>query len=329
MELEDPLAFLKTKFNEDELIDKIEEAIKEYKGLISKDTAVKIIAKQNGYLVMEKSKISNIKKGMRSVNLEAEIINFFPIYEREGDNSFKCQRVMLKDDSGTIPLVFWNEDITILEKELSLGDKIEIIDAYENNGELNYAYKTKLNIKVKKQPTPINELKEGVCSVKGRIVEIFPDYLYVRDNEEKKMASFKLMDGKDQVRVIVWDNINSYKYLKEGDIIRIESGWFKNEEMHLNNSARVIVLEKAINPDVVIGEIQDIKLQNKELVILIQDKLLFLAENEILNFFGISNLSQDIELNTLFELKKDSIKNKEFSLEIKKEENKLYAYPVV
>ncbi|MFA5382144.1 MAG: hypothetical protein WC356_03185 [Candidatus Micrarchaeia archaeon] len=317
--------FLKIKFNEDKLNEEIENIIKEYNGLINRDTAYKILAKKNGYESKEKITISNIKKGMRSINLDAEVISFFPIYESKGEVPFKCQRIMIKDGTGTIPVVFWNNDINFLEKEIGLGDKIEIIDIYENNGELNYTYRTKVNIKNKIEPIKFTELKDGLCTVKGRIVEIFPDYYYKKNNEEKVMSSFNLMDGKDKIRVIVWDNIEGYKgKLTEGDIIKIESGLFKSGEIHINNFTRVVTLEKAIDSDVVVGKIQDVKLQNEELVIFIEDKLLFLKDKEIFNFLKISDLSEDIRINTIYELKKDELINKEFSFSIIEENNKIY-----
>lgn len=321
---EDCLSFLKNKFNEDILNKKLKDIINEYNGLINIDTAIKILAKQNEFCFSEKQRIADIKKGMRSINLDAEIIKFFPIYERKGDNSFKCQRIMLKDETGTIPLVFWNEDIQKLENELSLGDKIELSDAYENNGELNYTYRTKFNIIEKQEPISISDLKEGICSVKGRIVEIFPEYLYKKNGEIKKMASFKLMQGKEQIRVIIWENLKFYDSFDEGDLIRIESGWFKNGEIHLNEQARVIILEKVKDSDVIKGEIKDIKLQLDELVVLVADKLLFLKLDQIPSLFKMSSISNDIKIETLLELKKDFLKNNEFSFTTFKQEGKVY-----
>ncbi|MFA5750594.1 MAG: hypothetical protein WC895_05290, partial [Candidatus Shapirobacteria bacterium] len=83
-------------------------------------------------------------------------------------------------------------------------------------------------------------------------------------------------------------------------------------------------LEKAIDSDVVVGKIQDVKLQNEELVIFIEDKLLFLKDKEIFNFLKISDLSEDIRINTIYELKKDELINKEFSFSIIEENNKIY-----
>ncbi len=323
MENTDPLSFLNLKLDQDTINKEIKQTIEEYNGLINRDTAIKLIAKKNGYLVLTKTKISEIKKGMRSVRLEAEVITFFPIYEREGENAFKCQRIMLKDDTGTIPLVFWNEDIEFL-KNLSLGDKIEVIDAYENNGELIYAYRTKINMIDKKEATPLNELKEGVCSIKGRIVEIFPEYPYKKNGENKKMASFKLMQGKEQVRVIVWEKLEEFRNLNEGDIIRIESGWFKNGEVHVNEQARLIILEKVQRPNSIKGKITDIRFQNEELVILIEDKLLFFKDDQILNVLDISKSYKDIDLETILKLKQDALLDKEFYFDIIKQGDKEY-----
>lgn len=344
MGTKDYLSFLKSKFSDDEIEQYINEIIEEYKGLINTETAKKLLAKENGYSIYKKTIISDVKKGMRSVNLTAKISNIFPIYIREGPSPFKLQRVMLQDETGSTPLVFWNDDTEIIKNELSIGDKIKLKDAYESKGELHYGFMTKIEIIDKIKPTPIKEIKQKIdegmepkeCTIEGTVVEIYPDYFYIKEGKEKKMSAFKLMDGKDSLRVIIWYEPEQIKKLTEGDRIRIESGWIKNDELHINNYSRIVVLQSASHENIIKGKpidikIQKNKMQENEIVVLIknsvesaEDKLLFLKGYEILQFLGVSSLAADIKPEILINMKKNILREKEFTFKIIKEGDKEY-----
>jgi len=73
--------------------------------------------------------ISELKPGTGSVNIEAEIVS--KEAEREIDKYGRKLRVAnftVKDESGTITLVLWNEQIDQVKE----GDKIKIENGYVN-----------------------------------------------------------------------------------------------------------------------------------------------------------------------------------------------------
>lgn len=73
--------------------------------------------------------ISELKPGTGSVNIEAEVVS--KEAEREIDKYGRKLRVAnftIKDESGTITMVLWNEQIDTVKE----GDKIKIENGYVN-----------------------------------------------------------------------------------------------------------------------------------------------------------------------------------------------------
>ncbi|MEW6722453.1 MAG: OB-fold nucleic acid binding domain-containing protein [Candidatus Micrarchaeota archaeon] len=74
-------------------------------------------------------KISELKPGTGSVNIEAEVASMEP--EREINKYGRKLRVAnatIKDDSGSITLVLWNEQID----KVKAGSKVKIENGYVN-----------------------------------------------------------------------------------------------------------------------------------------------------------------------------------------------------
>jgi len=74
-------------------------------------------------------KISELSPGTGNVDLEAEVVDIEA--PREIDKmgrKLRVANVIIKDDSGTIALVLWNEKID----EVAVGNKIKITKGYVN-----------------------------------------------------------------------------------------------------------------------------------------------------------------------------------------------------
>lgn len=73
--------------------------------------------------------ISELKPGTGNVNIEAEVVS--KDSEREINKygrKLRVANVTIKDDSGSISLVLWNEEID----KVNEGDKIKIENGYVN-----------------------------------------------------------------------------------------------------------------------------------------------------------------------------------------------------
>ena len=74
-------------------------------------------------------KISELKPGQGNVNLDAEVVEIKPAREiNKYGRTLKVADVILRDDSGTITLALWNENID----KVSEGKKVKIENGYVN-----------------------------------------------------------------------------------------------------------------------------------------------------------------------------------------------------
>ena len=73
-------------------------------------------------------KISELQVKQGNVNIdEAEIIEKTPVreFQKFGKQGKVCN-VVIKDDSGTVQLTLWNEDVD----KYDVGDKVKLTDCY-------------------------------------------------------------------------------------------------------------------------------------------------------------------------------------------------------
>ena len=92
-------------------------------------------------------KISELKNGMRRVNVEGVVVDKGK--EREVVTRYGPARVVnatIKDDSGSITLTLWDDDIS----RINVGDKVKIengyITSYRGNLQLNVGRYGKITI---------------------------------------------------------------------------------------------------------------------------------------------------------------------------------------
>jgi len=124
----------KTSLKRDEIEKKIIEKQTELSGLVSKEGAAYIVAKELGLDLFKKSErrlqVKNILPKIRSLNITARILRVFqPIeFEREGKKG-RVANIILGDETGTVRLSLWNEQTNFLEN-LRPGQPIQLINAY-------------------------------------------------------------------------------------------------------------------------------------------------------------------------------------------------------
>ncbi len=79
-------------------------------------------------------KISELTSGTGNVNLEAEVVSIATPREiNKYGRTLRVADVTIRDDSGTITLVLWNENID----KISEGAKIKIENGYVNTWQDN------------------------------------------------------------------------------------------------------------------------------------------------------------------------------------------------
>jgi ssDNA-binding replication factor A large subunit len=124
-----------------ELENRIKVKINELSGLISEEGAAHIIANELSVQIVpnnvQKLTIKEIYAGMRNISTVGKVIRKFDTREfSKGDKNGKVCSVILGDSSGTIRVVFWNEQVDQLDS-VHKDDILAIKDVYvrENNND--------------------------------------------------------------------------------------------------------------------------------------------------------------------------------------------------
>jgi len=124
-----------------ELDERIKKKINDLSGLISEEGAASIIANELGVNLystsQNKLKIKEVYAGMRDVSTLGKVVKKFEQREfTKGESKGKVCSVILGDETGTIRVVFWNEQVDMLAK-VNVDDILLIKDAYvrENNND--------------------------------------------------------------------------------------------------------------------------------------------------------------------------------------------------
>ncbi len=73
--------------------------------------------------------ISELKPGTGNVEIQAEIVNLEPPREiNKMGRTLRVANATLKDESGTVTLVLWNDDID----KVQVGNVVKIVNGYVN-----------------------------------------------------------------------------------------------------------------------------------------------------------------------------------------------------
>ncbi|MFA5050178.1 MAG: hypothetical protein WC501_04170 [Candidatus Micrarchaeia archaeon] len=278
-------------FSEEELNEKIKSKINEFHGYISKDAAVNLIAKE--YNLYKKDfnikKIKEIKPEERDITISAKIQS---IKKRTDYPSGKYSReIILFDDTGSIPLVFWEKNIDILAA-LRLNDEILVQNSYERFGRLNFGYKSKLTVINKSKFSSFDILEEEkTYSLRGTISK----------TDKNNPFEFYLSDGKIDLKVEIQKDDKRFLSVGAGDDLILENVFFKNSRILVLGKSRVL-LKKTKN--FLSGIVQSVNFKENKMNVVFGKNTIFLEENSIYSFLNVKK-TKNIPLETLINLKKN------------------------
>lgn len=264
------------KLSAEQLERKIKEKINELSGLISEEGAGHIIANELGVelvsLSSKRLKIKEVYAGMRNITAVGKVVRKFEAREFLKDNrSGKVCSLIFGDETGTIRVVFWNEQVDLLRK-VSEGDILLVKDAYvkenNNNPEIHLGNQGSIAVNPEGesisivhegtsfQRKKIEELRDGEgAEIVGTAVQIFdPRFFYVCPNchkrvteaqgvfqcaehaEVKPVASYVmnlvLDDGTGTIRAVLWKNqTNNLLGKTEDDMVLYKDNAARFEEI--------------------------------------------------------------------------------------------------
>ncbi len=180
-----PLADIKQKIlasgkiAADELEQRLKTKINELSGLISEEGAAHIVANELGVelvsLTQRKLKIKEVYAGMRNVTAVGKVVRKFDVREfAKEDRTGRVCSLILGDDTGTVRVVFWNEQVDSL-RQVAEGDILLVKDAYvreNNNNDREIHLGNQGSIVVNPEGETVYSVREGNSYERKKIEEL-------------------------------------------------------------------------------------------------------------------------------------------------------------
>lgn len=207
----------------DGLEEEVNKRISSFNGLLTRDIAMKMIAREKGIYKTNPSAGSDFIGS----TFTAVIRRILP---EENYNSGKKSRAMEIQDSvpdgKTHVLRLWNGDVLLFAK-LRVGDEIAIRGAYEKNGVLNLGYSGKVSISKSAPFAKIADLQSiaesPAVSVRGTVISLNP-------------GIFEISDGVCSITVF-----GNTQTLAVGDMVILENASADSGNLRLSGNSRLLV----------------------------------------------------------------------------------------
>ena len=217
-------------------------------------------------------RVKDVTKQSKETSVGGIVDRMHPVstFERRDGTLGKVRRLLLRDETGQIPLVLWNKKVDELI-DLKSGSYIRVMAARvkENlTGQLEIHTKNSTQIELlTKQPkystfslsrfTEINELKVSMYNldVLARVIQIGRIREFKRRNGEKGYISTLLLnDETGFIHLNLWeDKASLSNQIQSGDIVLVEGAYTRERfgEINLNVGKQGVL---TLNPNVVESE---------------------------------------------------------------------------
>lgn len=298
----------------EELEKEVEKKISDFHGLLTLEVALKLIAREKGLYKDEDKevKIKEIIAGMRRITLRARIMSIDK--EMSYPSGKKARTIIIRDDTGHVPLTLWNNDLSLLS-QLKVGDEIIIKSAYEKSGSLSLGYKGTLEIANAAPYSSLSDIENNsFVNVRAFISAVEGKKEYEKNGKKYSYFSFFVSDSAISRRCVLW-GVPDFQKMAAGNEIIIQNGSVRNNEIHINGRTRLLVRRPE---DTVSGRLADMHVEHGLLLMNIGSRVLAMNRENALKFFGI-DVSDDISIETIVTLKKESMLNRNVYIRCKEQ----------
>lgn len=254
---------------ETDIVEKINNKMKQLAGLISKDGAAHIVANELGVKVFEQrgaAKINEIFAGMRGIETQGKVTRKLELYEfPRGDTTGKVASFFIGDETGQMRVTLWNDQTKDFDS-IREGDIIRIKDAYakKNNNFVEIHLDTRSIISINPGGVEVGEVKQftrerkTISNLKAddTNIEVVGTIVQVSDARFFEICSVcnkRLQQGADGLfcKDHGKDNID-YNYVMNAFLDdgsgTIRSVFFKNQMQNLLKKTHDEILGYRINP---------------------------------------------------------------------------------
>lgn len=304
---------LRESIPENELEETIKEKIKSFHGLLTREVAMRLIAKERGLLKEEEKeyKLNEIPKNEKKIKFKAHIKKIWPVAQYSSGK--KSRVVEVEDGTTTKPLILWNDD-TELVKGLRVRDEIVVKGTYERGGELHLGYSGQIEVANKAGFSDLSQLDEGaVVHLRGIITAIEGHDRFVINGTQAPGFSFMISDGKTERRCVIFEGLGRANKIELNDETIIEGAVVKNSNIEINECTRLLV--RRIK-NMLIGTVKNMGCVDEKLMVEVGERKVTLDRENAMKFFGV-HVAEDIMLSTVTELKERSILNTKVAIKEK------------
>jgi len=299
--------------SKEEIEASIDEKIKSFHGLLTREVAIRLIAKEKGLLKEEEReyKLADIPKNQKKLAFRAEVRRIWPVASY---SSGKRSRVVeIGEGSIMMPLILWNDDVE-LARGLRLKDEIMVKGAYESGGELHLGYSGSIEVSKRADFSSLGALPEsGRVHVRGFVTAVLGTDDAPADGKGaiRRAFVFSISDGTNETKCAAWEGSDRAATLRAGDEVMLEGAEASGGMLLIDSSTRFRVRRK----EMLVGEVKRLECEGDVLVADIGGKELRLEREKALRLLG-AQVAPDISLSTVVELKKDAMMNKRVALRI-------------
>jgi replication factor A1 len=165
------------KLSSEDLEGKIKAKINELSGLISEEGAAHIIANELGIELVKQNaelKIKEAYAGMKDVSTTGKVMRKFEVREfAKGNSTGKVCSLMLGDNTGTIRVVFWNDQVDLLTN-VKEEDVLQVKHGYvrENNNNKEIHLGDRGEIEINPEGITIDSVRQTASHERKRIQDL-------------------------------------------------------------------------------------------------------------------------------------------------------------
>lgn len=302
---------LESILSQEELEKEINERIDKFQGLLTRDAALKLIAKERGLLKQENLvfKINEIPKSGRKISFSGKILRILP--SMKYNNGKISRTVIVGDETGKVKIKLWAGDLDLFSK-FKLGDTVEVKNAYEKNDELSLGYSGEIKVIAASSFITLSSLTpSSYVNIKARVTNVEGERSYTKDGKSKQFFAFSISDGTTEKRCVIWEGIGRGSKINIGDEIILENAYVKGSDIYIYGSGRILL--RPSNAGGLVGKIEKIECNGEQMIILLNGKSVELDRAEALKLLGV-DVAEDISLESIVNLKKEVLLNKNLSI---------------
>ena len=158
--------------------------------------------------------------------------------------------LIITDNSGSIPLVLWDQDVDLVSKKIiKENTPVKIINGYVKDGyqglELGVGRWSSIEILEESSTPPPNNSPIPSSSITGIIQDISPTNAFFKDDGSFGFVTKLRLKTKEKIHTItVWDEqVKHLQTFKKGDTLQIDNVDIRNQqgnkEIHINGNATI------------------------------------------------------------------------------------------